>query len=91
MAEEAGLDPAIADAIAAGEVPTLGDDARAVYDFVTSLLATGQVTDDQFAAVVARWGATGAADLIGVTGYYTLVSFVLNVDRYPVPGDPPLL
>ena len=25
-------------------------------------------------------------DLIGAVGYYTLVSFVLNVDRYPVPG-----
>jgi len=25
-------------------------------------------------------------DLIGVSGYYQLVSMLLNVDRYPLPG-----
>jgi 4-carboxymuconolactone decarboxylase len=31
-------------------------------------------------------------DLIGVTGYYTLVAMVLNVDRTPIPNGakPPL-
>ena len=31
-------------------------------------------------------------DLNGVTGYYTLVAMVLNVDRTPIPdgGKPPL-
>jgi 4-carboxymuconolactone decarboxylase len=49
------------------------------------------VTDDAFDAVVSRWGKQGAIDLIGVLGYYSLVSFVLNVDRYPPPeGAVPL-
>jgi len=26
-------------------------------------------------------------DLIGAVGYYTIVSFVLNVDRVPLPAD----
>jgi hypothetical protein len=30
-------------------------------------------------------------DLIGAVGYYTLVSFVLNVDRYPLPDGAPRL
>lgn len=29
-------------------------------------------------------------DLIGVCGYYTLVSMVLNVDRQPLPAGTPL-
>jgi 4-carboxymuconolactone decarboxylase len=91
MAVEAGLDPAIADAIAAGETPVLDDDAAAVYRFASQLLADGNVTDNAFDAVVARWGQRGAMDLIGAVGYYCLVSFVLNVDRYPLPaGEEPL-
>lgn len=91
LAVEAGLDPAVADALARGEIPELGPDERAVHDFAEQLLATGEVTDGAFAAVADRWGQQGAVDLIGTVGYYCLVSFVLNVDRYPVPdGTRPL-
>ena len=48
-------------------------------------MTTGDVTDEQFAAVRDRFGLEGAIELIGTVGYYTLVSFILNVDRYPVP------
>jgi 4-carboxymuconolactone decarboxylase len=41
--------------------------------------------------VAGRWGQTGAIDLIGAVGYYTFVSFVLNVDRYPLPDGAPAL
>ncbi len=54
LALAAGLDPAIADTIAAGERPTrgaLGEDGAAVYDFVTALLETGDVPDGTFDAV----------------------------------------
>jgi 4-carboxymuconolactone decarboxylase len=91
MALAAGLEPAVADAIAGGRVPDLDEDARAVYDFAAGLLADGTVDDRTFDAVVARWGHRGAMDLIGAVGYYCLVSFILNVDRYPLPdGAPPL-
>jgi 4-carboxymuconolactone decarboxylase len=87
MAIDAGLDPSVADAIAVGEQPRFDADHAAVHDFATQLLDTGTVTDQAFANVVARWGTTGAIDLIGAVGYYTFVSFVLNVDRYPIPDD----
>jgi 4-carboxymuconolactone decarboxylase len=91
MALDAGLDPAVADAIATGATPDLDPDGTAVYEFVTELLERGGVDDAAFAAVESRWGKRGAADLIGAVGYYTLVSFVLNVDRYPLPdGEVPL-
>ena len=38
-----------------------------------------------FQAVVNKFGERGAVDLTGVMGYYSFVSMVLNVDRYPMP------
>ena len=92
IAEEAGLPPAICDAISKGDRPAkLDAQQAAAYDFAASLLATGQVSDAQFAAVVREFGEDGAAELVGAVGYYTTVSFFLNVDRFPTPdGSTPL-
>jgi 4-carboxymuconolactone decarboxylase len=91
MALDAGLDPGVADDIAAGRRPQLDEDGAAVYEFVTELQEQGNVSDATFGAVEARWGKRGAIELVGAVGYYTLVSFVLNVDRYPLPdGEVPL-
>jgi 4-carboxymuconolactone decarboxylase len=84
---EAGLDVVAVEAIASGRTPSLDDEATAVYKFVTELLDDGQVSDEVFANVVSRWGKRGAIDLISTVGYYTLVSFVLNADRYPLPEE----
>jgi 4-carboxymuconolactone decarboxylase len=45
-----------------------------------------------FKAVVDRFGEQGVIDLIAACGYYSIVSMVLNVDRYPLPAgeQPPL-
>jgi 4-carboxymuconolactone decarboxylase len=91
MAIDVGLDPAIADAVARGERPEMDDETAAVFDFADQLLAHGTVDDERYGAVVDRWGKQGAIELIGAVGYYTLVSFVLNVDRYPVADGAPLL
>jgi 4-carboxymuconolactone decarboxylase len=32
-------------------------------------------------------GERGVVELVGVVGYYCLVSFTLNVFEVPVPGD----
>ncbi len=88
LAIDAGLRPAIADAIAEGRRPgDLAEDESVVYDFAHELLHTGQVGDATFAAVKERFGEQGVIDLIGAVGYYTIVSFVLNVDRVPLPAD----
>jgi 4-carboxymuconolactone decarboxylase len=93
LAIEAGLAPAILDAVAADRRPEgLSVDEAAVYDFTTSLLETGQVSDAIFKRVQDRFGDRGVIDLIGAAGYYTLVSMVLNVDRVPLPdGETPPL
>lgn len=90
-AQEAGLEQAIIEAIAAGRRPAAMDgEAQAVYDFCTELLTAKQVGDGTFAAVKERFGERGVVDLVGVTGYYQLVSMLLNVDGYPLPEGEPI-
>jgi 4-carboxymuconolactone decarboxylase len=81
-----GLNPAIIEAIAAGKRPTgMAADEEAFYDFCTELLTNKQVSDSTFQAAKDKFGERGVVDLIGVTGYYQVVSMLLNVDRYPLP------
>ena len=93
LAIEAGLNPAICDAIATGKRPqNMQDDEADVYDYCSELLATGHVSDATFARINHRFGERGAIDLIGAVGYYSLVSMVLNVDGVPLPpGETPPL
>ncbi len=96
LALEAGLKPEIADQIARGERPTgLSPEQSAVYEFCTELHSNHGVGDKNFNAVVEKFGRRGAMDLIGICGYYTLISMVLNVSQVPLPagvepGLPPL-
>ena len=88
LALQAGLNPAIVDAIAAGKRPaSMSAEEEAVYNFCSELLNNRQVSDPAFAAAIKAFGERGVVDLIGVTGYYQLVSAILNVDRYPLPPD----
>jgi 4-carboxymuconolactone decarboxylase len=85
-ARDAGLNEAIITAIATGKRPTGMDaDEETVYNFCNELLTTKQVSDKTFEATKAKFGERGVVDLIGVTGYYQLVSMLLNTDKYPLP------
>jgi 4-carboxymuconolactone decarboxylase len=84
-AVQAGLAPAIADAIAQGKRPaTMAADETAVYNFANELLETKQVSDATFAAAKGLLGERGVVELINVMGWYGTVSMLLNVDRYPL-------
>jgi 4-carboxymuconolactone decarboxylase len=86
-AAQAGLNESIIQAIAAGKRPSsLDPDETIIYNFATELLNTKQVSDPVFQAVKDKFGERGVVDLIGVMGYYQLVSMLLNVDRYPLPA-----
>ena len=83
---EAGVSPAVADAIAAGKRPTsMQPDEETVYTFCTELLTKKQVSDATFDAAKKLLGERGVVDLVALLGYYHFVSMVLNVDRYPLP------
>lgn len=87
---KAGLDPRLAAELALGQRPAgMADDEAAIHDFCKELHEKKAVDDATYAGVVKHFGERGAVDLIGVIGYYTLVSMVLNVDRVPIPGGAP--
>ena len=92
LALAAGLDARIADDIAQGKRPeNMKDDEAAIHDFCKELHETKSVSDATYAKVLEKFGERGVIDLVGVSGYYTLVSMILNVDRHPLPeGVAPL-
>jgi len=93
LALEAGLDPGIAAAIAEGRRPSsMRADEQVVYDFCTELRATRRVSDATLAAALDLLSEVGVIDLIGVSGYYDVVSMTLNVAEVPLPDgvEPPL-
>lgn len=85
-ARRAGIDPAVLDAILAGEPPRFADPEEAdIYEFARQLQQSGNVAEAVYQRVMARWGNVGVVELGAVIGYYTLVSMTLNVHEIPLP------
>ena len=91
---KAGLSPEIVAAVSKGRRPeALSSDEAIVYDFVTELLRLQNVSDQAYAKAVERFGEPGVIDMIGVAGYYSLLSMMMNTARTAVPANsevPPL-
>jgi 4-carboxymuconolactone decarboxylase len=86
-AMKAGLNPQIAADLARGKRPAgMQEDEAAVYDFCKELHEKKAVSDSAYKAVADRFGERGVVDLIGISGYYTMVSMVHNVGRHPLPA-----
>jgi 4-carboxymuconolactone decarboxylase len=86
LASKAGVAAETIAALAAGRRPdVMTDDDAIVFDFCTELLRTKGVSDATYRRAVARFGEGGVMDLIGVAGYFTTVSMVMNVARTPTP------
>ncbi len=93
LAIKGGLDPRVAADLAAGRKPAgMQDDEKIVYAFCTELRRQRRVSDATFKAAVDKFGEQGVVDLIGVSGYYDMVSMTLNVAQVPLPAGekPPL-
>src|SRR4030095_10500001 len=91
LAVNARLADAIADAVAKGQRPEgMKEDEALGYGFCTALHRPDFVDETLFEHAMTVLGEQGVVDLIGVSGYYTLVSMVLNVAEIPLPaGTPP--
>jgi len=86
FALEAGLDPDVIEAIRLGEEPAFQRrDEQLVYRFVRELHEQRQVGDDLYQAFVAELGNDAAVDLVGIAGYYTLISMTIKVFEVPPP------
>jgi 4-carboxymuconolactone decarboxylase len=90
LALEAGLNPQIAADLAEDRRPDrMAEDEAAVFDFCTQLRARRRVDDETFGRAIALFGEQGVVDLIGVSGYYDIVSMTLNVAEVALPDGAP--
>lgn len=88
IAEREGVATGVIEAIAAGRrPPKLSEDERIVYDFSTELHQNKSVSDATWREAVSLFGEQGAIDLIGINGYYALLSMVMNAARTTVPAS----
>lgn len=91
IAERAGVKPKTIADLHAGRVPkSAPKDERAIYDFVKELYRTRRVSNKTYARVHALLGDAATIELVGILGYYTLISMTLNVFRAPLPDGAPL-
>ena len=88
MAEKAGLTPKAIRALRAGHEPTSAPkDERAIYAFIRELYKTNRVSDRAYKRVHAFLGDASMVELVGILGYYALISMTLNVFRMMPPAD----
>jgi 4-carboxymuconolactone decarboxylase len=93
LAQKAGLDPKIAGDIASGKRPdNMKDDEAALYDLAMALYRDKKVSDPVYKAALEKFGERGIMDIIGIIGYYDLVSMTLITMQAGAPNDsvPPL-
>ncbi len=87
FALEAGVAPAVIDAIRDGTAPPFAHrDEALVHAFLVQLHAQRAVDDALYAEVVAAIGQDGVVDLVGVAGYYSLISMTIKVFNVPPPA-----
>lgn len=83
----AGLPAAAVEAIRTHATPALdGAAEQAVYDVATTLNRTRRLDDALYARAEAALGRDGLVDLVGVLGYYTLISMTINAFEVPRPA-----
>ena len=88
MAEKAGVkDKTIADLKAGREPKSAPKDERAIYAFVQEIYKTRRVSDRTYKRLNALIGDQATVELVGICGYYAMISMTLNVFRMMPPED----
>ena len=91
QAERAGVKPETIRDLYKGRVPkSAPKDERAIYDFIQELYKGKRVSDKTFGRVLAVLGEPATIELVGILGYYVLISMILNVFRMSPPHGEPL-
>ena len=93
LALQGGLRAEVVTAIAAGRRPDgMTEDEDAVYTLWDEVQRTQSVGDATYARAIGKVGEQGVIDVLGITGYYTMLAMVMNTARTPLPDGvkPPL-
>ena len=90
MAIKAGIEPAAVEAIRTGKAPQFSRaDEAGVHAFARELLETRRVSEPTYRRAVGELGLQAVVELVGILGYYSLVSLTLNAFEVPVPAGAP--
>ena len=86
IAEKQGVKPETIRAIQAGRPPkSAPKDEMAIHAFVKELYAKRRVSTGTFNRVKKILGDAGTVELVGILGYYAMVSMTLNIFKAPLP------
>jgi len=88
MAEKQGVKPQTVRDLQAGRAPKSAPrDEMAIYAFVKELYAKRRVSKPVFNRVYRLLGEPGTVELVGILGYYAMVSMTLNTFMAPLPEN----
>ena len=86
LALKAGLADDVIGALREGQRPaSMQPDELAVYELLDELSRTRGVSDATYRVAVGLLGERGVIDVLGVAGYFTALSMVMNAVRTPPP------
>jgi 4-carboxymuconolactone decarboxylase len=90
LALKAGLAADIVEAIRVGQVPAfVNKDEAVIHAVLQALHETRRIPDTLYSEAVAILGQDGMIDLVGVAGYYTLISMTINAFEVMPPEGVP--
>jgi len=76
----------LVEAIRQRRVPNFNTESeKIIYEFATQLHRDHRVNDRTYANAVKEFGEEGTVDLVGILGYYTLISMTLNAFEVALP------
>ena len=85
-ARAAGLSEEVISALAADRRPVFTNlDEDLVYSVTRELNQTRSVSDDLFERTVSELGTEATVDLVGILGYYSLISMTIKAFDVPAP------
>jgi len=88
LGEKAGVKLETIRALQAGRPPkSAPKDEMAIYAFVKELYAKRRVGTANYNRVRKLLGDAGTVELVGILGYYAMVSMTLNIFQMPIPED----
>ena len=88
LAIEGGIDPKHVDTISLGKRPLFEKpEEQAVFDFAAEANILKNVSDITYKKLVDILGESAAIDIVGICGYYSLISMTLNVFKVPRDTD----
>jgi len=88
LGRKAGISEDTIAALAEGRRPSgMSEDEGLAYDFCVELLRNKGVSETTYRRAVMKFGENGVIDMVGVAGYFTTVSMVMNVAHSPPSDD----